>query len=399
MSPETGWARALLIGGAALAIAASLRPVSVLSHERVSTTVTYDREIVRIVTRKCIACHSDANLGVPLTTYEQTRPWARAIEEEVLRRTMPPWRAAPGYGRFRNDLALTNRELQLLIAWVEGNGPKTKAQQLIVNLDQQHTPASERLVPDFERWQLGKPDLLATLPESRVLPGQGDEVRRVVTDLGLTSDRWVRAMEFKPGDRRIVRAVFFSVQETGQWLGSWTPWYAVTTLPDRTAYRIPAGSHVVAEIHYRGAREAGVDRGRLGLYFSTARPAHEPADLMVVSTREAAAPGGSRPARIKFFGSLELPTDVTVLALKPESRAGIESVEVSARRPDGGVEPMLLVRQPLPAWPTPYVLAEGLRLPRDTKVQVTYYFTGASPPDELLLTAGISRDGMRATTR
>src|SRR5688572_19784307 len=135
--------KAILLFAAALTAGFAFWPRPVQSHERVLTTVSYDKEIVRIMNKRCIACHSDSNLSVPFTTYEQTRPWARAISEEILRRHMPPWRAVPGYGKFVNDNALTNRELQFLVAWIEGNGPKNKVQKLVVNFDQDTTAENE----------------------------------------------------------------------------------------------------------------------------------------------------------------------------------------------------------------------------------------------------------------
>lgn len=356
---------------AALTIGGIFSPYPLLSHEVVNTTVTFDKEIVRILNRKCIACHSDNNLGVPLTSYEQTRPWARAIEEEVLRRHMPPWRAVAGYAEFVNDVGLTNRELQSLVAWVEGNGPKSKDERLIVNLDQRKTPDNERLRPDFAKWQLGKPDLLKSLAASAIAPGQPDEVRRVTVDLGLSSDRWIRALEFKPGDRRVVRAAFFSLQETGQWLGSWTPWYGVTTLPADVAYLVPAGSHVVAEVHYRSAQQPVDDQGVLGLYFAPRPAKQSPADLVLEAGGDATSNAGSQ----KFHGSVTLPASVNVLAFKPEAEAGLTSVEVSARMPDGRIQVLLLLRDVLPQWPTPYILKEPLRLPKSTELSVTAYRT------------------------
>ncbi len=382
--------RTFLISAAALTFVAAFWSGSVLSHERVTTTVTYDREIVRIVSRKCIACHSERNLGHPMTSYEQTRPWARAIQEEILRRHMPPWRAVPGYGDFANDIALTNRELVLLVSWMEGGGPKTRDQGLIVNLDQGHTPEEERLTGNFERWQLGEPDLLMPLAVSTLAPGQGDLVRRVTVDLGLTSDAWVRALEFKPGDRRVVRAAVFSLEETGQWLGSWTPWHGVSTLPENTAYRVPAGSHVVAEIHYRALYEAVEDRSRLGVYFAQEPPAHSPMDL-VVTTKEQIAEGASRPQTRRFVGSVRLQADVHLLAFKPEVQ-GIESVEVVAKKPDTTTDVLLLVRDVLPAWPTPYILKEPVQLPKNTELRVTYYSSldaEQPPPAELAFTASV----------
>jgi hypothetical protein len=365
--------KAFLTLAAALIVAGTFRPSPLLSHEVVNTTVTFDKEIVRILSRKCIACHSENNLSVPLTSYEQTRPWARAIEEEVLRRHMPPWRAVPGYGQFVNEAGLTNRELQLIVAWVEGNGPKNKDQRLIVNIDQGQTPQNERLKPDFAKWQLGKPELLKTLDANSIAPGQPDEVRRVTVDLGLSSDRWIRALEFKPGDRRVVRAAFFSLQETGQWLGSWTPWYGVTTLPPDVAYLAPAGSHVVAEIHYRSARQPVNDQGTLGLYFAPRPAAQSPTDLVLEAKRK----DTSTPGLQKFSASVQLPTDINLLAFKPEVQAGVESVEVRARKPDGTVQVLLLVRGVLPDWPTPYVFKEPVPLPKNSELSVAIHYKNA----------------------
>src|SRR4029079_5579433 len=97
---------------------------------------------------------------------------------------------------------------------------------------------------------------------------QTDSVTRVTMATGQTAERRLRAIEYHPGDRRVTRAVFFTVQETGQWIGSWTPWYGFSSLPSGDAYRVPAGSHIAAEIHYRGTPERVVEQGTLGLFFS-----------------------------------------------------------------------------------------------------------------------------------
>ena len=96
---------------AGLLLGWTLWPRPAESHETVGTSVSFEREIARILTRRCLNCHSDRNLAFPLTTYEETRPWARAIQEEVMARHMPPWRAVPGYGKFANDGALTKLSL------------------------------------------------------------------------------------------------------------------------------------------------------------------------------------------------------------------------------------------------------------------------------------------------
>src|SRR5262245_13108519 len=216
--------RLLLAGAAALVVVSVFRTEPVSTHSIANTTVSFDREISRIIKKRCISCHSDQNLAFPLTSYEEVRPWTGSIHEEVLRRHMPPWRAVAGYGEFVNDGALTSRELQFMLAWIDGNGPKSK-EKIIFNFEQMKTPDSERIKGDFDRWQLGKPDLLKALTATSVAAGEGDSTREIDIDLGQRSERWIRGLEFKPGDRRVVRAATFRVRETGQWLGSWTPWY------------------------------------------------------------------------------------------------------------------------------------------------------------------------------
>jgi hypothetical protein len=260
---------------------------------------------------------------------------------------------------------------------VEGNGPRTRDQLTLGFIDEVRTPEKEVLRLDLERWQLGTPELVKALPTSAIAAGSGDEVTRVVVDLGLRTERWLRALEFKPGDRRVVRAVFFTLQETGQWLGSWTPWHGVTALPPGTAYRLPAGARVVAEIHLRGTDETVAEQGTLGLHFTAAAPKRAAADLVVEAARAA-----SNGSATKYSGALKVSGPLDVLALRPHLEPGVSTVEVSARKPDGTVAILLLLRNPLPEWPTPYLLKEAVALPRGSELRVTQYFDSqvAPPP-------------------
>lgn len=369
----------LLIVAACAGAAWAFWPRPALSHETISTTVLFDREIVRILNKKCVACHADKNLAFPLTTYEETRPWARSIKEEALRRHMPPWRAAPGYGQLVNDIGLTTRELDFIVSWVEGNGPKSAGQTIFLNVKEPGAVPGARVRAqgiDQARWQLGTPDLLRQLSPNTVQPGQANEVKRAVVDLGLTSERWVRALEFKPSDRRVVRAAFFTLQETGQWLGSWTPWYGITSLPDSTAYRLPAGSHVVAELYYRGADEAVEERGSLGLFFATAPPANRPSDLVLQASGQLPASAAAQKLRARTL----LAADTYAVAVRPELLEGAQTMELAARRPDGSTQVLLYLKDILPNWPTPYIFKEPVLLPKGTDLSVTTYY--ANPNDK-----------------
>ena len=322
-----------------------------LSHETLTTTVLFDREIVRILDKHCVMCHTENGPSFPLMTYEQTWLQKRQIRADVIARHMPPWAAVSGYGQFANENSLTLRETQFIISWVEGLGPRN-AGTVFTNTA---TPGAARpkdvqAHTDFGTWQLGEPQLKRQLP-ANTIERQADVVKRTVIDLGLTSERRLRALEFMPSDRRVVRAAFFTVQETGQWIGSWTPWYGFLSLPKGTAYRLPAGSHVVAEIHYRGVKERVAERGTLGLFF-----ADQPTDLV---------------SDVVLEKKTRLDADTFVVALRPEIQAGVKSIEVSARKPDGGTEVLLFAKDIPLDWPTPYILKEPVRLSRGTMITVT----------------------------
>jgi hypothetical protein len=285
----------------------------------------------------------------------------RNVSAAVLARHMPPWPAFPGYGRFDNENAVTLRESQFLVSWMEGLGPRN-AGKVFTNTSNATGPAPPaiRAHVDLDAWPLGQPDLVRELPQVPVDPAAGDEVRRVVVDLGLTADRRVRAVEYVPGDRRVVRAAVFTVQETGQWIASWTPWYRFTRLPESTAYRVPAGAHLAAEIHYQPAKERIVDRGKIGLFFDS-QASQTVSDVVVEAT-------GAKRLR----GETTLTADTTLLALRPDVGPGISSVEVSARRADGGTE-VLLFAKDFSRWLTPYIFAEPVALRKGTKLMVTAY--------------------------
>ena len=100
------------------------------AHDIITTAITWDREISRIVYERCASCHHDGGQAFSLMTYAVARPWAVAIKEEVLERRMPPWGAVKGFGDFRNDKALTPEQLELIISWVGGGVPEGEAKDL-----------------------------------------------------------------------------------------------------------------------------------------------------------------------------------------------------------------------------------------------------------------------------
>ncbi len=99
-------------------------------HDIITTKVTFDREIVRLVNAHCLSCHREGGQAFSLATYQDARPWAKAIGEEVLERRMPPWGAVKGFGDFRDDQSLTPEQLELIVDWEEGGAPEGEPKDL-----------------------------------------------------------------------------------------------------------------------------------------------------------------------------------------------------------------------------------------------------------------------------
>ena len=100
------------------------------AHDVITTPITFDREIVRILYDRCNSCHHDGGSAFSLMTYSDARPWAVAIKEEVLARRMPPWGAIKGFGDFRNDQALTPEQLEIITSWTDGGVPEGEPKDL-----------------------------------------------------------------------------------------------------------------------------------------------------------------------------------------------------------------------------------------------------------------------------
>ena len=122
------------------AAAALLSVPAVLAHDPISTKVTWEGEIKRLIDARCVSCHSPGGRApMSLTTYEEARPWARAIREEVLTRRMPKWHVVRGYGDFVNDPSLSSFEVALFAAWADGGAPKAPPPRPV---DPKGTPAT-----------------------------------------------------------------------------------------------------------------------------------------------------------------------------------------------------------------------------------------------------------------
>jgi hypothetical protein len=156
----------------------------------------FTRDIAPILQEKCQACHRPGYIApMSLVTYEEARPWARAIKARVVARQMPPWHIdkTVGIQQFKNDRSLSDAEIDTIARWVDVGAPKG---------DMKDMP-SPKVFPDESKWNFaelygGPPDLVISSPEYTTPAVALDAWYKPVVETGLTEPRWVRAIEIRP---------------------------------------------------------------------------------------------------------------------------------------------------------------------------------------------------------
>jgi len=269
----------------------------------------FNKEIARIFQRNCVACHSDSSItNISLITYAQSRPWAKAIEEEVLERRMPPNQPAKGFGLFQNDNTLTQRDIDLIVSWVEGGAPKG---------DDKDFPVSS----DRSEWQLGQPDLvLRPDREAKIATTGDDEYQCFVLPTGQSENRWIRAIDFHPGNPTAVHSASFEIDRTtksqmldltgqtlgscgtqaepGDRIGSWFPGQTSIPLPSNVTRLLPAGAQVLMRVRYHKTGQPVIDRSSLAIYFAKEKSASS-LNTIAISAPETNVAAGAENQRIR----------------------------------------------------------------------------------------------------
>jgi hypothetical protein len=338
-------------------------PVSA-RHVPITTKIVFNREIAQIFQKKCFQCHTDGNVGVPLTTYKEARPWAVAIKEEILERKMPPWSAASGYGHFANDMSLTAREISLILSWTDGGAPSG-----VLLADEDKQPV---YVPSLTSWEQGEPDEIVKVAETvKVAANAPFRVDRIEINTGLKQAKWLRSLQLNPADRRVIRYAAIYDARTGRWLGTWTPSHQVSTQPENFGFQLAPNSKLVMEIGYRGHPDGdGSGAADLGLYF-LAKPAR-PSTALVLTSAPLTVGAGKTRERVRAETIIKSATSAT--ELWPNLGSGARTFEVTAIRPDGTVEPMLWLNNYRADWPTSYRLKEPVALPAGTRLVLTAFY-------------------------
>jgi hypothetical protein len=337
-----------LSGAAVLALA--LAPLE--ADDPVSTSVTFNREIIRIIQRKCEPCHAPGGLAMSLSDYRDARAWGRAIREELVEHRMPPAIVARGYGQYETDPTLNAREMAVFLTWLDGGMPRGEEG------DRPAKPIAADALDDVA----GGMGVRLSLPAQTVPTGQDLIVRRVTIDAGAAAGRAVARVQFRPGDRRVLRGALIFTSNNRQWIGGWLPWQHAVVPPTDYAFQLPVGAALVVDLYYRSADAEITDQSALDLSFA-AEPAKRRIDEMVV---EAAVDRATHRIR----GGVQLSQPATVWAIQPALDPSVTSMELRAERPDRSVEVLLWIPRARADWPLALVMREPVSLPAGSRLSL-----------------------------
>ena len=357
---------------------------------------------------------------MPLLTYKDARPYARAIVTRVQNGTMPPWHADdPTHGRFLNDRSLPAADKDVLVRWASGGAPEGNPKDL---------PASPQFV---EGWQMGQPDAVFTMQEDYQIPASGTvDYKFFEIPTNLTEDKWLQAFEVRPGARTVVHHVIVYVrpgntgndvqaearpaavqagarpappfafgqgmrrpsdapkpdrapaendrpakQNPGAWLAGYAPGHSLRVYEPGTAIKIPMGAILTVQMHYTTNGKPTTDRTSIGVKYASEPPKTE---LVVVPLQNANFVLKAGTADTRVDAEMTVNTDVTLWSALPHTHVRGKRWEVAAVYPDGRTELILNVPRYDFNWQTDYIFKSPLVLPKGTKLKTSAWYDNST---------------------
>jgi hypothetical protein len=379
--------------------------------------VSFSKDVAPILFKSCAGCHHPGDIGpMSLLTYQEARPWARSIRQKVASREMPPWSADPNYGKFSNDIGLSQQEIDTIVAWVDQGAREGNRKDL--------PPA-----PAFhDGWKIGKPDIVLTMPEEYTIAAEGsDEYINFSIPTSFKEDVWIQAAEIHPGNKRVVHHVIAFIQTPqmqnasrssglrpsansifyqdgtlirakqdapvydngcdapngGMARGSgqeglgfplcfYAPGKDTDVWPAGVAKAIPAGSNIVIQVHYsKTTGKVEKDRSSVGLILAKQPPEKAITAFGVLNHYFKIPPGSPNH---EVVGCYTLSRDVELYTLFPHMHVRGKDMKYEAIYPDGKRETLLYVPRYNFSWQTMYRLAEPKPLPKGTRLIVTAHY-------------------------
>jgi thiol-disulfide isomerase/thioredoxin/mono/diheme cytochrome c family protein len=352
-------------------------------------TITYSRDIARIIQNNCVECHRAGGVGpFALDSFESVSRRANMIRAVTQEGTMPPWFAAPlpdanGHSLWSNDRSLSDEEKRAIVAWIEAGKPEGDRADLPL----------PRIHPEG-KWTIGQPDAVFQLPEPIAIKAEGTmPYQNVLVPTNLSQNRWVKAVQIVPTDPSVVHHVLVFVldeetandpvarrrlgaDEAGGYWAAYVPGNDSYVLGDGFARRLPARSSLLFQIHYTPNGKATQDQLKLGVVFTDEAPKHLVRTASVVDRRISIPPGAENH---RESGELRVPADAKILAFMPHMHVRGKAYRYEIELPNGGGRRMLL---DIPKydfnWQLRYELREPLDVPLGSVIHGTAWYDNST---------------------
>ena len=368
------------------------KPVADFYKARPHGSITFNKDIAPIVRERCVGCHRPGQSGpFNLITFEDVHKRAKQIAEVTGTRYMPPWLPEKGYGDFANERRLTATELGLLQQWiaegaVEGAGSNGALPPV---------PADD--------WQLGKPDLVITMPTPYTLPASGKDVyRNFIVPVPSETKRFVRAFEFRPGNK-VVHHAFMYTDRTRQarrlqqgqdglagfdgmdtppsadgpngFFASWQPGKIASKGMDGLAWELGNQSDILFQLHMKPSGKPELVQPSLALYFTDEPPTNTPFKLCLTSY-QIDIPAGSTNYLIE--DSYTLPVGAELLGILPHAHYLGKEMRGFATLPDGTRKWLLWIRNWDFNWQGDYRYKQPIFLPKGSKLTMQFAYDNST---------------------
>ena len=346
-----------------------------------ATTVTYHRDVARILQQNCVSCHREDGIApFALDDIDEVKDRAKVIRRVVNEGTMPPWFAAidkdADKNPWANDCSLSAKDKADLIAWIDSKDRPLG--------DAAEAPA-KRLYP--AEWSIGKPDLVVQLSKAYDIKATGFmPYAHDVVETELKEDRWVSAYEILPSERDVVHHVIVRVHEKGSEVrkadegreGYWAiyvPGNGACVYPEGFARKIPAGAKVSFQIHYTPSGKAKKERLKMGLVFAKQPPTHEVRTAPLANPRLSIPPGAARHVETH---SQRVPFDMPIMGFMPHMHTRGVAFKYEVTYADGKTETLLDIPRYDFNWQLRYDYKQPKLIPQGSTMKITAVFDNST---------------------
>jgi len=347
-----------------------------------------------MLSQYCAPCHRPGEAGpFPLLTYADAKPRARLIAAVTSTRFMPPWLPEPQESKFADELRLSDEQIAVIQKWVEQGAVEGAAADL---------PRAPRFVPG---WQLGQPDKIIEAEKPYTLPATGSDMYwNFIFRTPVDRTRWLKAIEIRPGDKRVVHHANILVdrgesarrqeKEPGAGFSGmelkiesesfdpdshflfWKPGTVPKPEPDGMALRLDKDTDLVLNIHLQPSGKQEKIQPSLGLYFSDKPATLFPLLLQLENDRQLDIPPGEK--HFVVTDQFTLPVDVDLLAIYPHAHYLGKDLQALATLPDGSTKTLIHIPQWNLNWQAVYRYAVPLALPKGTAISMRYIYDNSS---------------------